>query len=86
MFLYEKEMKKYTGFTEQSSAAPNIKGKVNESFTHRVSHVERDTQGCVCKGGTTDMATHFHALVWQVKIKIKNKQKQQKGELTQIST
>ena len=53
MFLYEKEMKKYTGFIEQSSAAPNIKGKVNESFTHRVSHVERDTQGCVCKGGTT---------------------------------
>lgn len=53
MFLYEKEMKKYTGFIEQSSAAPNIKGKVNESFTHRVSHVERDTQGCMCKGGTT---------------------------------
>ena len=47
MFLYEKEMKKYTGFIEQSSAAPNIKGKVNESFTHRVSHVERDSRVCV---------------------------------------
>ena len=46
----------------------------------------KETLKGVCARVVQHMATHFHALVWQVKIKIKNKQKQQKGELTQIST
>ena len=71
-------MKKYAGFIEQSSAAPNIKGKVNETLEF-LSIMWKETLKGVCKGGTTDMATHFHALVWQVKIKIKKQTKVAKG-------